>query len=43
MRHFLAWIATYTIAGLLIGGAALFAWMRSAQLVISDEGTVVAA
>jgi mono/diheme cytochrome c family protein len=42
MRHFLANIATYTIALLLIGGAALFAWMRSAQLVLTDEETMVA-
>jgi mono/diheme cytochrome c family protein len=43
MRHFIANVATYTIAVLLVGGAALFAWMRSAQLVITDEATVLAA
>jgi mono/diheme cytochrome c family protein len=43
MRHFIANVATYTIAVLLVVGAALFAWMRSAQLVIVDEGTVLAA
>lgn len=42
MRHFLANIATYAIATMLIAGAALFAWLRSAQLVISDERTVLA-
>jgi hypothetical protein len=42
MRHFIANVATYTIAVLLVGGAALFAWMRSAQLVITDEATVLA-
>ncbi len=43
MRHFLANIATYTIAALLIVGAALFAWVRSAQLALSDEPTLLAA
>lgn len=42
MRHFLANLATYAIAALLVGGAALFAWMRSAQLVITDEAAVLA-
>jgi mono/diheme cytochrome c family protein len=42
MRHFLANVATYTIAALLIGGAALFAWMRSAQVALTDERTVLA-
>lgn len=37
MRHLVANIATYTIAALLILGSALFAWMRSSQLVLSDE------
>ncbi|MBE0599171.1 MAG: cytochrome c [Desulfuromonadales bacterium] len=41
MRHFLANIATYTIAIFLISAAALFGWGRSAQLVISDEPTVL--
>jgi mono/diheme cytochrome c family protein len=43
MRHFWANIATYTIATMLIAGAALFAWLRSAQLVISSERAVLAA
>lgn len=42
MRHLLAAIVTYALAGLLVGGAALFAWARTAQVVISDEQTVVA-
>jgi mono/diheme cytochrome c family protein len=42
MRHFLANVVTYTIAFLLIAGAGLFAWMRSAQVVISNERTVLA-
>ena len=42
MRHFLANIATYSIAVLLVGGAALFAWMRSAQVMLSDERTLLA-
>jgi mono/diheme cytochrome c family protein len=42
MRHFLANVATYTIAAMLLVGAALFAWMRSAQLVITDEAAVLA-
>ena len=43
MRHFIANVATYTIAVLLIAGAALFAWMRSAQLVVVNEAAVLAA
>ena len=42
MRHLLANIVTYTIAALLLAGAALFAWLRSAQVVIADEATVLA-
>lgn len=42
MRHYLANLATLTIAAFLIVGAALFAWMRSAQIVISDEETLLA-
>lgn len=42
MRHLLAYIATYTIGAMLIIGAALFAWMRSSQVVLSDESTVLA-
>lgn len=41
MRHLLANIATYTIAVFLFGAAALFGWGRSAQLVVSDEPTVL--
>lgn len=42
MRHLLANLATYLIAALLVTGAALFAWVRSAQLVLSEERTVLA-
>lgn len=42
MRHFLVNLATYTIAALIALGAALFAWVRSAQLVVSEEATVLA-
>lgn len=42
MRHWLANIVTYSIAGLLIAGAGLFAWVRSAQVAITDERTAVA-
>jgi mono/diheme cytochrome c family protein len=42
MRHFLANLALYVIASLIVLGAAFFAWVRSAQLVVSDERTVVA-
>jgi hypothetical protein len=42
MRHLLANIATYTIAALLVIGAALFSWVRSAQLTITTESTVLA-
>ncbi len=42
MRHLLANIVTYTIAVLLIAGAALFAWMRASQIELSDESTRLA-
>ena len=42
MRHFIANIATYAIAALLVTGAAVFAWIRSAQVVITDEATALA-
>jgi mono/diheme cytochrome c family protein len=42
MRHFLVNLATYTIAALIVLGAVAFAWVRSSQLVVSDEATVVA-
>lgn len=43
MRHFLANIVTYSIATLLVVGAAAFAWMRSSKLVLTDEAAVMAA
>jgi mono/diheme cytochrome c family protein len=42
MRHLIANIATYTIATMLLVGAALFGWMRAAQVTLSDEETIVA-
>lgn len=42
MRHFIANIAIYVIGSFLVVGAALFAWMRSEQLVITDEATMLA-
>jgi mono/diheme cytochrome c family protein len=42
MRHLLASIVTLTIATLLFVGSALFAWMRTAQLVVADEATLLA-
>lgn len=42
MRHILANIAIYVLAGLLLGGAALFGWVRAAQLVLSDERALLA-
>jgi mono/diheme cytochrome c family protein len=42
MRHLLANIITYAIAGLLIAGAAAFAWMRTAQLALVREADVIA-
>ncbi|HEV2129585.1 MAG TPA: cytochrome c [Longimicrobiaceae bacterium] len=41
MRHLLANLATYTIAALLVMGAALFAWVRAQQLILSDERTAL--
>jgi mono/diheme cytochrome c family protein len=41
MRHLIANIATYTIAALLLSGAACFAWVRSAQLTVTDETTLM--
>jgi mono/diheme cytochrome c family protein len=41
MRHWLATVVTIGIAVLLILGASLFAWMRSAQLVLSTESGVL--
>ncbi len=43
MRHFLANVVTYCIALLLLGGAALFAWGRAAQVLITREPAVLAA
>jgi mono/diheme cytochrome c family protein len=42
MRHFLTNVATYTIATMLLVGAALFGWLRAAQVTLSDEKTIVA-
>jgi mono/diheme cytochrome c family protein len=42
MRHLVANIITYSIAALLFIGAAAFAWMRSTQLILSDEYAVLA-
>lgn len=42
MRHLLAGIAIYLIALFLLGAAALFGWVRSAQLVVTSEETVLA-
>lgn len=42
MRHLLANIITYAIAGFLVVGAAAFAWMRSAQLALTTEAAVLA-
>ncbi len=41
MRHFLASIATYIIIAFLFGAAVLFGAVRSAQVVVSDETTVL--
>ena len=43
MRHFLANVATYAISLLLVAGAAAFAWMRSAQVVLTRESVVLRA
>lgn len=42
MRHILGNIAIYLIVLILVGAATLFAWIRSSQLVISNEETVIA-
>jgi mono/diheme cytochrome c family protein len=42
MRHFLGNLATYAIAIFLLAGAAVFATVRSAQVVITDETAVLA-
>jgi mono/diheme cytochrome c family protein len=42
VRHFLANIAIYLIAVFLLGAAALFGWVRSAQWVISSEQNILA-
>lgn len=42
MRHFVANIATYAIAVLLLAGAGVFAWVRSAQVAITSERAVLA-
>ncbi|HMB14735.1 MAG TPA: cytochrome c [Pelovirga sp.] len=42
MRHFLGNIAIYLIIVFLVGAATFFAWMRSSQIVISNEETVIA-
>ena len=42
MRHLLANVALYAIATFLVVGAALFAWMRTSQLVLTDERTMLA-
>lgn len=41
MRHFLANIVTYAVAAALFAGAAAFAWMRTAQLALTNERTVI--
>jgi mono/diheme cytochrome c family protein len=41
MRHFFANVVIYTIVAVLLTGAALFAWMRSSQLVLTSEAIVV--
>ena len=42
MRHLLANLFTYVLAGMLLIGSAVFAWIRSSQLVLSDEASVLA-
>jgi mono/diheme cytochrome c family protein len=37
MRHLLANIFIYTLAGLLLLGSAVFAWIRSEQLMVTRE------
>lgn len=41
MRHFLGYIAIYIIALFLVSAAALFGWVRSAQIVVTDEATLL--
>lgn len=41
MRHFLGNIALYVIALFLFCAAALFGWVRSAQIVIADESAIL--
>jgi mono/diheme cytochrome c family protein len=43
MRHFVANLATYVIGTLLVVASALFAWIRSEQLVITPHSAVLAA
>ena len=42
MRHVLTNLAVYLIAALIVGGAVFWAWMRSAQVVLTNERTVAA-
>lgn len=42
MRHLVANVVTYVIAGLLALGSVAWAWARSSQLLLSDEATVLA-
>jgi hypothetical protein len=42
MRHLLGNLATYAIAVFLLAGAAVFATVRSSQVVITDESAVLA-
>jgi mono/diheme cytochrome c family protein len=42
MRHWLGSVVTWAIATLLITGAAAFAWVRAAQIAITDERTAIA-
>lgn len=41
MRHLLGNIALYVIALILVCAAALFGWLRSTQIVVSDEATIL--
>ena len=41
MRHLIAHLAVYIIALLLVGGAAAFGTIRSRQLVVVDEATLL--
>lgn len=42
MRHVVGNVATYMIGGLLLSGSVLYAYVRSRQVVISNERTVLA-